>query len=85
MEHLFTCRICGKTDEDVEMFVGGIVGFAHGECINNLDKIIDIFTEYCVTAQSGIIFLAEELIKAEKRTHSSTPLPSSDDTAGVVA
>lgn len=75
----FTCRVCEKTDEKVEMFVGGIVGFAHRDCIKNLDKIIDIFVEYCVTATDGIIFLSEELIKANKRIHTSTPSARSDD------
>jgi len=67
----FTCRVCEKTDKDVEMFVGGIVGFAHRDCIKNLDKIVDMFVEYCVTATDGIIFLSEELIKAHSRIHGS--------------
>ena len=37
--------------------------------IKNLDKIIDVFLEYVVTTPDGVVYLAEELIKAEKRVN----------------
>ena len=68
---MFTCRICGKKDKEVQLLVGGIVGYAHEDCTKNLDRIIDIFLEFVVTTDDGVIFLSEELIKAHKRIHSS--------------
>ena len=64
---MYECKICGKKDKDVELLLGGIVGYAHKECVKHLDKIIDVFLEFVVTTQNGTVYLAEELIKAKKR------------------
>lgn len=64
---MFKCRICKKQDKDVKLLIGGIVGYAHEDCMKNLDRIIDLLFEYAVTAENGVMFLAEEVIKAQKR------------------
>ena len=66
---MYTCRICGKTDKDVQLLVGGVVGYAHEKCLGPVDKIIDVFLEYIVTIPDGTVYLAEELIKAQKRVN----------------
>ena len=66
---MFKCRICEKTDKDVKLWIGGVIGYAHEDCIKNLDKIIDVFLEYVVTTDGGTVYLAEELIKAQKRVY----------------
>lgn len=76
---MFTCRICGKTDKKVQLLVGGVVGFAHDPCLKNLDIIIDVFLEYCVTADNGTVFLAEELIKAQKRVYERAESATKED------
>ena len=76
----FTCRICEKADTDVELLLGGIVGYAHQECVKNLDKIIDVFLEFVVTTQNGTVYLAEELIKAQKRVYAKSESTNKEDT-----
>ena len=66
---MYECKICGKTDKTVELLLGGIVGYAHQECVKNLDKLIDIFLEFVVTTPDGAVYLAEELIKARDRVY----------------
>ena len=55
------------------------MGFAHEPCLKNVDRIIDVFLEYCVTVENGTIFLAEELIKAEKRVHERSEYATKHD------
>ena len=66
---MYKCRICGKTDDSVELLIGGIVGYAHSNCLKNVDRIVDVFLEFVVTTPNGTVYLAEEIIKAEKRVH----------------
>lgn len=81
-EKPFTCRICGKSDKNVQLLCGGIVGYAHENCTKNLDRIIDVFLEYCVTADNGTVFLAEELIKAQKRVYERSESMTRGDNDG---
>ena len=67
---MYKCRICGKTDKKVEMLFGGIVGYAHQKCTINLDRIIEVYLEFIVTCDSGVVYLANELIEAQKRVDS---------------
>ena len=69
---MYKCRICGKTDDSVELLVGGIVGYAHANCLRHVDRIVDVFLEFVVTTPNGAVYLAEEIIKAEKRVHDKT-------------
>jgi len=79
---MYKCRICGKTDENVELLIGGIVGYAHAKCLEHVDRIVDVFLEYVITAPNGTLYLAEELIKAYKRVHENTESISNTDKGG---
>jgi len=76
---MYTCRICGKTDKDVQLLVGGVVGYAHEKCLEPVDRIIDVFLEYIVTTPNGTVYLAQELIKAQKRVYEESESPSNAD------
>ena len=41
-EDPFTCQICGKTDDKVDMFIGGFLGYAHEGCAELAEKTIDL-------------------------------------------
>lgn len=79
---MYTCRICGKTDKDVQLLMGGVVGYAHEKCLEPVDKIIDVFLEYIVTTPDGAIYLAEELIKAQKRVYEKSESMTNTDRKG---
>jgi hypothetical protein len=68
----YTCRICGKTDKNVQMLVGGVIGYSHEKCRKYFGKHVDIYLEYVVTSEMGAIYLAEELIKARDRVYDKT-------------
>lgn len=67
---MYECRICGKTDQKVQMMIGGVIGNSHEKCRKHFDKHIDVFLEFVVTSEMGAVYLSEEIIKARDRVFS---------------
>jgi len=43
---IFTCELCGKTDETVDLIVGGPFGSLCPLCLKMVDKIIPKYLRY---------------------------------------
>ena len=74
-----TCELCGETDKKVELFIGGPFRYLHQKCADIGDKAIKAHYRSLVTMQDGILYLANELIEAEKDIRPSMSKPSDQD------
>ena len=68
---LHTCELCGETDKDVEMFVGGPFSWLHDKCAKIADKAIAAHYRSLATMEGGLIYFANEIIEAEKNIRNS--------------
>jgi len=73
-EKPYTCELCGKTDNKVELFIGGPFLYLHQKCADIGDKAIKAHLKSLVSMEYGVVYLANELIEAEKELHSSNKL-----------
>lgn len=65
----WTCDLCGKTDDDVEMYCGGYAMFAHPKCGEIGNKTIELHLRriafhlhpYCFLLMSFIEFMKKSM------------------------
>lgn len=56
----WTCDLCGKTDDDVEMYCGGYAMFAHPKCGEIGNKTIELHLRRIAFSPSSLLFLVNE-------------------------
>ena len=70
-EKPFTCQLCGKTDKTVDMFIGGYLMYTHESCGEIAEKAVDLWLESLCTREYSMFLLADNLLKAHHRVHTS--------------
>ena len=58
------CQICGKTDENVIMFIGGFFGWAHEECAELANKAVGLYLR-CLGNDQGMTRFASDYLENE--------------------
>ena len=71
-EKPFTCELCGKTDDEVEIYLGGLFMYLHESCAELADKAIDRYLQSLVTRQWSLIQFAEEIMDVSKKVLKET-------------
>ncbi|MHA1170094.1 MAG: hypothetical protein ACTSRU_19870 [Candidatus Hodarchaeales archaeon] len=59
-EKPWTCDLCGESDDDVEMYCGGYVTFAHPKCGEIGNKAIALYLRRIAFSPSSLLFLVNE-------------------------
>lgn len=63
----FTCQLCGKTDETVDIWCGGYINYAHHECAEIGNKALRQFIRYILADINGLEILAKEIVDIAKQ------------------
>jgi hypothetical protein len=72
---LLTCQICGKTDENVDMWIGGYLNEAHHECADYAAKAIELYLLWLDSSFHGARNFADHLMKVLKKHDRLVELP----------
>jgi len=66
-EHpLRKCELCGKTDETVDVWVGGYLTFAHHKCAEIANLGVHAYLRMLLLSLSGMEILRQDLNRAKK-------------------
>jgi len=66
-EHpLRKCELCGKTDETVDVWVGGYLTFAHHKCAEIANLGVHAYLRMLLLSLNGMEILRQDLNRAEK-------------------
>jgi len=61
------CQLCGKTDEDVDTWVGGYLNHAHHKCAEIGHKAVYLYLRSLYYDMWGLKMLAEDIIKLKEK------------------
>ena len=59
---LYTCELCGKTDSEVDAWVGGYLTYGHHECAEIANKGLKLFLRFLIADINGLEILAKEIV-----------------------
>ena len=60
------CELCGKTDETVDVWVGGYLTFAHHKCAEIANLGVHAYLRMLLLSLNGMEILRQDLNRAEK-------------------
>lgn len=76
---IWTCDICGKTDEKVDLWVGGYLNHAHHECADYASKAIELYLLWIDSSFYGARNFADHLLKVLKKHNRLVELPDLEE------
>ena len=64
---IWTCQICGKTDETVDVWVGGYINHAHHKCGEYAAKAVELYLLWLDSSFHGARSFADHLLRVLKK------------------